>query len=49
MAFKQFKAQEDGSTLINVASVIGKVPAPYFASYAAAKHGIVGLSTALSA
>lgn len=42
-AIKQFKGQGSG-TLINVASVIGKVPAPYFASYAAAKHGVVGLS-----
>lgn len=42
-AVKQFKTQGTG-ILINVASVIGKVPAPYFASYAAAKHGVVGLS-----
>lgn len=45
-ALKQFKAQGAG-ILINVASVIGKVPAPYFASYAAAKHGVVGLSGAI--
>ena len=45
-ALRQFKAQGMG-TLINVASVIGKVPAPYFASYAAAKHGVVGLSGSL--
>lgn len=45
-AMRQFKAQGSG-ILINVASVIGKVPAPYFASYAAAKHGVVGLSAAL--
>ena len=45
-AMRQFYAQGSG-TLINVASVIGKVPAPYFASYAAAKHGVVGLSAAL--
>lgn len=42
-AMQQFRAQGAG-TLINVASVIGKVPAPYFSSYAAAKHGVVGLS-----
>ncbi len=42
-AMQQFGAQGRG-TLINIASVIGKVPAPYFASYAAAKHGVVGLS-----
>ena len=45
-AMQQFHAQGSG-ILINVASVIGKVPAPYFASYAAAKHGVVGLSAAL--
>ena len=45
-ALRQFRQQE-GGTLINVASVIGKVPAPYFASYAAAKHGVVGLDGAL--
>ena len=45
-ALQQFHKQETG-TLINVASVIGKVPAPYFASYAAAKHGVVGLSGAV--
>jgi short-subunit dehydrogenase len=45
-ALRQFRQQGEG-TLVNVASVIGKVPAPYFASYAAAKHGVVGLSAAL--
>jgi len=45
-ALRQFKEQGNG-TLINISSVIGKVPAPYFASYAAAKHGIVGLSGAI--
>jgi len=45
-AMRQFRKQAAG-TLINIASVIGKVPAPYFASYAAAKHGVVGLSAAL--
>jgi short-subunit dehydrogenase len=45
-AMQRFREQKFG-TLINVASVIGKVPAPYFASYAAAKHGVVGLSAAI--
>jgi NAD(P)-dependent dehydrogenase (short-subunit alcohol dehydrogenase family) len=45
-AMRQFRGQNAG-TLINIASVIGKVPSPYFASYAAAKHGVVGLSAAL--
>lgn len=45
-AMKQFEKQGHG-TLINIASMLGKVPAPYYASYAAAKHGVVGLSAAL--
>lgn len=45
-AMRQFRQQTKG-TLINIASVIGKVPAPYYASYAAAKHGVVGLSAAI--
>ena len=46
VALRQFRKQGAG-TIINVSSVIGKVPAPYFASYAAAKHGVVGLSAAI--
>jgi short-subunit dehydrogenase len=45
-AMKHFRRQNSG-ILINIASVIGKVPAPYYSSYAAAKHGVVGLSAAL--
>jgi short-subunit dehydrogenase len=45
-AMRTFRGQGHG-TLINIASVIGKVPSPYFASYAAAKHGVVGLSAVL--
>jgi short-subunit dehydrogenase len=45
-AFRQFRAQNFG-TLINIASVLGKTPSPYYASYAASKHGVVGLSAAL--
>ena len=45
-ALKHFRERWTG-TLINVASVIGKIPAPYYASYAAAKFGIVGLGDAL--
>ncbi len=33
--------------MINVASVIGKIPAPFHASYAAARFGIVGLCDTL--
>lgn len=46
VALSHFCAQGQG-TLINVASVLGKVPAPYYASYTAAKYGVVGLSAAL--
>jgi NAD(P)-dependent dehydrogenase (short-subunit alcohol dehydrogenase family) len=45
-AMRQFRSQGAG-VLINVASVVGKVAAPYFASYTAAKHGVVGLSASL--
>ena len=45
-AMRRFREQGQG-TLINIASVIGKVPSPYFGSYAAAKHGVVGLSAVL--
>lgn len=45
-ALKHFRNRGSG-ILINVASVIGKIPAPFYASYAAAKFGIVGLSDAL--
>ncbi len=46
VAIKQFKEQGKG-VLINISSVMGKVPAPYCASYTAAKHGIVGLTLCL--
>ena len=45
-AMRQFRKQGFG-TLINVSSMIGKVPSPYFASYAAAKSGVVGLSASI--
>jgi len=45
-AMRAFRGQGYG-TLINIASVIGKVPSPYFGSYAAAKHGVVGLGAVL--
>ncbi len=46
LALHQFKEQGFG-TLINVASMLGKISAPYYASYAAAKYGVVGLSSSL--
>ena len=45
-AMRQFRRQQAG-ILINIASLVGKLPSPYFASYAAAKHGVVGLSASL--
>lgn len=46
VALQEFRRQQHG-TLINVASALGKIPAPYYASYVAAKFGVVGLSAAL--
>ncbi len=45
-AYRQFLLQGSG-TLINIASELGKYTVPYYASYAAAKHGVVGLDDAL--
>jgi short-subunit dehydrogenase len=45
-AYKQFLVQGHG-TLINIASELGRVTVPYYASYAAAKHGVVGMSESL--
>lgn len=45
-ALKHFHERKEG-ILINVASVIGKIPSPYYGSYTAAKFGIVGLDASL--
>lgn len=45
-AMRQFRQQNRG-TLINVSSLLGELPNPYYASYVAAKHGVSGLSAAL--
>lgn len=45
-AMNEFRKNGSG-VLINVASMIGKIPAPYYAAYSAAKHGVVGFSAAL--
>lgn len=45
-AMRHFRDHGSG-TLINVASMLGRTPAPYYASYCATKYGIVGLSDAL--
>lgn len=41
-ALKQFRQQGAG-TLINIASVAGRVPFPYYSSYVASKHAVIGL------
>jgi short-subunit dehydrogenase len=45
-AMQLFHKQGHG-ILINVSSVLGKIPAPYYSSYTAAKFGIVGLDSVL--
>jgi short-subunit dehydrogenase len=45
-AYRQFLGQGSG-VLINIASELGFGTVPYYASYAAAKHGVVGLSDSL--
>jgi len=45
-AMKYFKTQRQG-ILINVASLLGKVPTPLYSSYVAAKHGVVGLCASI--
>lgn len=45
-AYRQFLAQGSG-ILINVASELGRHTVPYYASYAAAKHGVVALTDSL--
>jgi len=46
VALRRFRAQGHG-TLVNMASVEGRVPLAYHASYAATKHAIIGLDGAL--
>ena len=45
-AYRQFLVQGQG-VLINVASELGFATVPYYTSYAAAKHGIVGFTGSL--
>lgn len=46
IAYRQFLAQGAG-ILINISSELGGHTLPYYASYAAAKHGVVGLGDSL--
>ena len=47
-ALRRFRRQGRG-TLINLGSVVSRVPQPYYASYTATKHAILGLDEALNA
>lgn len=46
-ALRQFRTQGSG-TLINIGSVEGRVPFPYYATYVATKHAVVGLGASLN-
>lgn len=46
IAMRHFRSKGSG-TLVNVASMLGRTPAPYYASYCASKYGIVGLCASL--
>lgn len=46
-AMQQFRRQGSG-VLINIASVAGRVPFPYYSSYVASKHAVIGLGAALN-
>jgi short-subunit dehydrogenase len=46
-ALQQFRKQGSG-TLINIASVAGRVPFPYYPTYVATKHAVVGLGGVLN-
>ncbi|HYD56971.1 MAG TPA: SDR family NAD(P)-dependent oxidoreductase, partial [Burkholderiales bacterium] len=46
LAYRHFLGKRSG-ILINIASELGKHTVPYYSSYTAAKHGVVGLGDAL--
>jgi short-subunit dehydrogenase len=46
VALAHFRRQGSG-TLVNIASMLGRTPAPYYASYCASKYGMIGLCDAL--
>lgn len=46
LAYRQFLSQ-GGGTLINIASELGFDSVPYYSSYTASKHGVIGLSDSL--
>jgi short-subunit dehydrogenase len=46
VALREFRRAQSG-TLINIASMLGRTPSPYYASYCATKYGIMGLTDAI--
>ena len=40
----QLKAVSDGGSIVNAASIAGQIGRPFSASYAASKHGVLGLT-----
>ena len=46
---RQFKATGKGGAIVNIASVAGLVGAPKLSIYAAAKHGVIGLTKSAAA
>lgn len=46
---RQFKSDGKGGAIVNIASVAGLVGAPKLSVYAAAKHGVVGLTKSAAA
>ena len=46
VALRHFRQMQSG-TLINIASLLGRTPAPYYASYCASKYGVMGLCASL--
>ncbi|MFZ5656643.1 MAG: SDR family NAD(P)-dependent oxidoreductase [Pseudomonadota bacterium] len=46
VALRHFRERGSG-TLVNIASMLGRTPAPYYASYCATKYGVIGLCDAL--
>lgn len=46
VAMRHFRERGSG-TLVNIASMLGRTPSPYYASYCASKYGVIGLCDAL--
>ncbi|MEG3190883.1 SDR family NAD(P)-dependent oxidoreductase [Lysobacter sp. D1-1-M9] len=46
VAMRHFRRRQSG-TLINIASMLGRTPSPYYATYCATKYGVLGLSESL--